>query len=86
MTEEQIIAIYCFCDDFLKSTRYQDWPNAKMMLFEIRLIYIFVIKFFYGIIERARLTLYRTGYYIKKGLSKSQLNRRLHQMADEKWH
>ena len=84
MTEEQVIAIYCFCDDFLKSIGYQDWPNTKMALSEIMLVYIVATRFFFGNIEKARLTLYRR--YIKRGLSKSQLNRRLHQISDETWH
>lgn len=84
MTEEQLIAIYCFCDDFLKSIGHQDWPNVKMALSEIMLVYIVATRFFYGNIERARFILY--GRYIKRGLSKGQLNRRLHQIADEKWH
>lgn len=85
MTEEQVIAIYCFCDDFLKSIGYQDWPNAKMALSEIMLVYIVATRFFYGNIERARITLYGSKY-IKRGLSKSQLNRRLHGIPDKRWH
>lgn len=85
MNEEQVIAIYCFCDDFLKSIGYQDWPNTKMTLSEIMLVYIVATRFFYGNIERARLILYGSRY-IKRCLSKSQLNRRLHQITNERWH
>lgn len=84
MTEEQVIAIYCFCDDFLKSIGYQDWPNVKMALSEIILVYIVATRFFYGNIERARLTLFAS-QYIRKCLSKSQLNRRLHCISYERW-
>jgi len=57
MTEVQVIAIYCFCDDFLKSNGYKDWPNVKMTFAEIMLVYIVATRFFYGNIERARLTI-----------------------------
>ena len=77
MTEVQVIAIYCFCDDFLKARGHQDWPNVKMNLAEIMLVYIVATRFFYGNIERAYKTL-KDGCYIIKGLSKGQLNARLH--------
>ena len=85
MTDEQIIVIYCFCDDFLKEINYQDWPNTKMSLAEIMLVYIVAARFFYGNIERSRIYLY-SYEYIQKGLSKGQLNRRLHQVPDRYWH
>jgi len=40
MTEMQVIAIYCFYDDFSKARGHQDWPNVKMTLAEIMLVYI----------------------------------------------
>ena len=85
MTEVQIIAIYCFCDDFLKSIGHQDWPNVKMSLAEVMLIYIVATRFFYGNIERSHKTLIDQGY-IGKGLSKGQLNSRLHAIDPQRWH
>jgi len=73
MTEVQVIAIYCFCDDFLKSKGYKDWPNVKMSLAEIMLIYIVATRFFYGNIERAYTTL-KDNKYISKPISRGQLN------------
>jgi hypothetical protein len=35
MTEEQVITIYCFCDDFLKVRGHRDWPNVKMTLYAL---------------------------------------------------
>ena len=85
MTEEQMIAIYCFCDDFLRAKGHQDWPNVKMSLAEIMLVYIVATRFFYGNIERAYKTL-KDQHYISKGLSKGQLNVRLHGVDSQMWH
>jgi len=85
MTEEQVIAIYCFCDDFLKARGHQDWPNVKMSLAEIMLVYIVATRFFYGNIERAYKTI-KNQRYISKGLSKGQLNVRLHGVNSQMWH
>lgn len=85
MTEVQVIAIYCFCDDFLKARGHQDWPNVKMTLAEIMLVYIVATRFFYGNIERAYKTL-KDGRYIGKELSKGQLNVRLHAIETQMWH
>ena len=84
MIEMQIIANYCFCDDFLKARGHQDWPNVKMALAEILLVYIVATRFFYGNIERAYKTL-NDGRYITKGLIKGQLNVRLHDIDPQVW-
>lgn len=85
MTEMQVIAIYCFCDDFLKSKGYQDWPNVKMTLAEIMLVYIVATRFFYGNIESAYKTL-KDGKYIRRPVVKSQLSERLHAVDHKVWH
>lgn len=85
MTELQIIAIYCFCDDFLKTCNHKDWPNVKMSLAEIMLVYITATRFFYGNIQSAYKML-KDQKYICKGLSKGQLNCRLHAVDPKKWH
>lgn len=85
MTELQLIAIYCFCDDFLKSKNYQDWPNVKMSLAEIMLVYIVATRFFYGNIQRAYLTLKDKKYFLRP-ISKGQLNERLNKLDHQLWH
>lgn len=85
MTERQIIAIYCFCDDFLKSTNYKDWPNVKMSLAEVMLVYIVATRFFYGNIQRA-YTLLKDRKYFLRPISQGQLNERLHQVDRQIWH
>lgn len=85
MTEMQVIAIYCFCDDFLKSKGYQDWPNVKMSLAEVMLVYIVATRFFYGNIESAYTTL-KDRKYILRPIVKGQLNERLHAVDSKVWH
>ena len=36
-----------FCDDFLKTPAYQDYPNTKMTLAEFIMICIVATRFFY---------------------------------------
>lgn len=85
MTELQIIAIYCFCDDFLKSRGHKDWPNVKMSLAEVMLVYIVAIRFFYGNIESAYRTL-KDMKYVLRPIVKGQLNERLHAVDPRIWH
>lgn len=85
MTELQIIAIYCFCDDFLKSRGHKDWPNVKMSLAEVMLVYIVATRFFYGNIESAYKTL-KDRKYILRPIVKGQLNERLHAVDPKVWH
>ena len=85
MTEIQVIAIYCFCDDFLKNKGHQDWPNVKMTLTEIMLVYIVATRFFYGNIESAYKTL-KDRKYIQRPIVKSGLNERLHAVDPKVWH
>ncbi len=84
MREIQLIAIYCFCDDFLKSGNHQEWPNIKMTLAEVMFVYIVATRFFYGNIERA-YSLLKDRKCFKKPLGKGQLNQRLHAVDDKMW-
>lgn len=83
---DQIISIYCLCDDYLKSIGFVQnrWHNQKMNDAEVMTVLIVATRFFYGNIERARQMLKEYGY-IKNMLSKSRLNRRMHFIPDEIW-
>ncbi len=83
---EQIIAIYCLCDDYIKSIKAigKEWPNQKMSNAEVMTTVIIASRYFYGNIERARQMLKETGY-INKMVSKSRLNRRMHLIPDTVW-
>ncbi len=82
--EMQIIAIYCLLDDYIQSIDHKDWPNVKMTTAEVMLISVVSMRFFYGNIDTARkfLTEHK---YIRNSLSKSALNRRIHQIPIEWW-
>ena len=83
---DQIIAIYCLCDDFLKSINlpHKRWCNEKMSDAKVMTVTIIAARFFYGNIERARQMLKECGY-INNMLSKSRLNRRIHHIPDNMW-
>jgi hypothetical protein len=81
--EMQIIAIYCLLDDYIFSIRHKDWPNAKLSTSEVMLTNVIGMRFFYGNIETARKFLIEHGYI--KNLSKSALNRRIHQIPMKWW-
>jgi hypothetical protein len=80
----QIIAIYCFCDDFLQSQGHQDAPQAKLTTAEVMTIALVAATLFCGNQDRCRCFFAEHGY-IKKRLSKSQFNRRLHQVPEALW-
>ena len=80
----QIIAIYCFCDDFLQSRGHQDAPQAKLTTAEVMTIALVAATLFSGNQDRCRCFFAEHGY-IKKRLSKSQFNRRLHQVPEALW-
>jgi hypothetical protein len=82
--EIEIIAIYCILDDYIRSIGHKDWPNVKLSTAEIMLVAITGMKFFYGNLETARTFLIEHKY-IKNTLSKSALNRRIHQVPKEWW-
>lgn len=83
---DQIIAIYHLCDEYLKSIGLtgQKWHNEKMSDAEVMTVVIVASRYFYGNIERARQFLKENGYILKM-LSKSRLNRRMHLIPDDIW-
>lgn len=82
--EMQIIAIYCLLDDYIQSIGYQDWPNVKLSTAEVMLINIVGMRFFYGNVEIAREFLVEHRY-MGNQLTKSALNKRIHQIPVEWW-
>lgn len=80
----RIITFYCFCDDFLKAIDYADDRQAEMTTAEVMTIAFVAAEFFGGCFERARWMLMEHGY-MKRMLSKSRFNRRLHQIPEGVW-
>jgi len=79
--DNQIVAIFCFCDDVLKAIRHHEDKQCQMSDAEVMTTSIVAAMFFAGNMERSRTFLKEQGY-IPKMLGKSRLNRRQHRIAD----
>ena len=75
--DEQIITIFCLCDDLLKERRHRDDPQSRMTGAEVMTTALVAARYFGGNVEHARGML-DTPQYIPGMLSKSRLNRRIH--------
>lgn len=81
---EQIITLYCLCEDFLTIYAHHDDPQAHMSTAEVMTTALIAAWFFHGHQENARLFLKEQGY-VPNMLSKSRFNRRLHAIPDTLW-
>ena len=72
---EEIITIFCICDDYLKANNYKDHPQAQMSTSEILTTAIVATKFFGGNYKKSRVFLSEYNY-VKKMLSESRFIRR----------
>lgn len=73
----EIVAIYCLCDDILKAMNHRADEQQQMSDAEVMTTAIVAAMYFCGNFEKARSHL-SAPHYIPKMLSKSRLNRRLH--------
>jgi hypothetical protein len=80
--ENQIIAIYCWCELILNQLNIKDDCRIEMNNAEVLTTAIVAVRFFFGNFEIARKFLKEHGY-IQKMLSKSRFNRRLHALGPE---
>lgn len=76
-----IIAIYCFCDECLKTLGWRDDPQVKMSTAEVVTTAVVAAYLFGGCFWRAQWFLKEHGY-MPNMLSKGRLNRRLHQVDE----
>ncbi len=79
--DEQIITIFCLCDDVLKERRHRDDPQSRMTGAEVMTTALVAAHYFGGNVEHARRML-DTPQYIPGMLSKSRLNRRIHTLEE----
>lgn len=77
--DDQIILIYCLCDDLLKAMHHREDPQCQMSDAEVVTTALVAAMSFAGNMERARHWL-STPHYIPHMLSKSRFNRRLHRI------
>jgi hypothetical protein len=82
--DDTITTIYCVCEEVLKATGLRDDPQARMTTAEVMTVALVASAFFGGNVEKSRLFLSEHGY-MKRMLSKSRLNRRLHAIDADLW-
>ena len=82
--DDTITITYYLCDEFLKAIGHRDDPQVKMSTAEVMTIPLVAATFFGGNIEKARLFVHEYGY-MKKTVSKSRFNRRLHAVKPSFW-
>jgi len=83
--DDTIITIYCLCDDFLKAMSYpHDDPQTQLSTAEVMTVPLVASTFFGANIDKTRRFLHEYGY-MKKMISKSHLNRRLHRIEPALW-
>jgi hypothetical protein len=75
----EIVAIYCLCDDILKAMNHRSDEQQQMSDAEVMTTAIVAAIYFCGNFEKARKQLSEP-HYIPTMLSKSRLNRRLHRI------
>jgi hypothetical protein len=79
--DDQIIAIYCLCDDVLKALEHDEDPQRQMSDAEVMTTAVVAALHFRGHWEQARQWLSRGGY-MPRMLGKSRFNRRLHAIGE----
>lgn len=79
--DNQIVAIFCLCDDILKGLNHNEDKQRQMSDAEVMTTSIVAALFFSGNMEKSRVFLQEHGY-IPKMLEKSRFNRRQHKIAE----
>ena len=79
--DDQIVAIYCLCDDVLKALDHYEDPHCQMSDAEVMTTAVVAALHFHGNWERAR-DLLSARRYIPTMLGKSRFNRRLHALGE----
>lgn len=72
--DEEIVALYCLCDDFLKAQRHREDPQRVLTDAEIMTLALVATRYLGGNLEKARRFLHAPTY-LPTMLSKSRLNR-----------
>jgi hypothetical protein len=79
--DDQILAMYCLCTDFLNALHHAADRQQKMTDAEVMITALVAMVFFGGNFEHARALL-GTRQYRPTMLSRSRFNRRLHLIQD----
>jgi len=78
--DSQIVAVYCLCDDMLKTLHHTEDPQSQINDAEVMTTAIVAALYFGGNMEKARDFMKEYGY-VPKMVGKSRFNRRLHRVA-----
>jgi hypothetical protein len=78
--DSQIVAVYCLCDDMLKTLHHKEDPQSQINDAEVMTPAIVAALYLGGNMEKARDLMKEYGY-VPKMLGKSRFNRRLHRVA-----
>jgi hypothetical protein len=78
--DDQVVAIYCMCDDLLQALHHREDPRCAMSDAEVMTTALVAARFFGGNHENARALL-GNSCYVPHILSKSRLNRRMHRLV-----
>ena len=82
--KDEIITIYCLCEDLLKAMDIHEDPQVRMSNAEVMTTALTASLFFSGNYERSREFLSEHGY-VAHMLSKSRFNRRLLSIPETVW-
>lgn len=78
--DDEILAIYCLCDEFLKIVGHQDDRQSQMSSAEVMTVALVAVRHFGGNFKAARGWLHQP-MWIPIMLSKSRFSRRLHRLS-----
>lgn len=84
LSEDKVIALYCFIDDLLKAMRHKEDIRIKVSDSEVITTAFVSALYFGGHQDNARMYMKQSGN-IPKMLDKSQFCRRLHRVSDLLW-
>ena len=78
---DQIVVVYCFCDEITKAVNFKDNPQCQMSSAEVMTFAVISAMHFGGDYRKTRLFAKHHNYF-SKVLSLSQLVRRIHQIPE----
>lgn len=81
---DNVVLIYCLCDDIIKASGHRDDPQCRMTDAEICTVSIIAMIEYGGNFEKARNYLKKHGY-IPDMIGKSRFNRRLYRAVPLLW-
>jgi len=82
---DQIVVVYCFCDEITKAVNFKDDPQCQMSSAEVMTFAVISAMHFGGDYRKTRLFAKHHNYF-SKVLSLSQLVRRIHQIPETVWY